>query len=141
MDENGRGGSEEKTVSELEKDLLLAFEEQEKPSLAPAPSSPRPHCPSAEPLHPHIDRELEDLKRSTPLHSQDQEEEPQEQQQRQEVVIEATREEEDDGDNEEREPQREKHQRQGNEEISRDNHHPKGGDYSHNTSDEDDEDP
>jgi hypothetical protein len=149
LDENGGGGSEEKTVSELEKDLLLAFEEQEKPSLAPAPSSP--HRPSAEQLHPQIDWEhdqehdqsgrLEELKHSTPLRSQDQEEEPEEQQQQQEVVIEAIREEEDDGDNKEREPQGEKHQRQGNEEVSRDNHHPNGGDCNHNTSDEDDEDP
>jgi hypothetical protein len=111
LDENGGGGSEEKTVSELEKDLLLAFEEQENPSLAPAPSSPRPHRPSAEPLHPQIDREhdqsgrLEELRPSTPLRSQDQEEEPQEQQQRREVAVEAIREEGDDRDNEEREPQ------------------------------------
>ena len=151
MDQNSRGGSEEKTISELEKDLLLAFEEQEKPSFPPAPSSPRPHRPSAKPLHPQIDREhdqsgtgygrLEELKRGTPLRSQDQGEEPQEQQQRQEVVIEAIREEEDDGDNAEREPQGEKRGRQdSNKEISRDNH-PKGGDCSHNTSDGDDEDP
>jgi hypothetical protein len=32
-------------------------------------------------------------------------------------------------------------QQQGNKEISRDNHHPKGGDCSYNTSDEDNKNP
>jgi hypothetical protein len=51
LDENG-GGGREKNVSGLEKDLLLAFEEQEKSSSAPAPSSSRPRRPSVEPSHP-----------------------------------------------------------------------------------------
>jgi hypothetical protein len=42
LDENGGGGSKVKTVSKLEKDLLLAFKEQEKSLLA------------AELLHPQI---------------------------------------------------------------------------------------
>jgi hypothetical protein len=42
LDEDGRGESGE-NVSELEMDMLLAFEEQEKPSSATAPSSARPH--------------------------------------------------------------------------------------------------
>ena len=152
MDQNGRGGSEERIISEFEKDLLLAFEEQENASLAPALSSPRPHYPSAKSLHPQNDREqnqsgpgcgrLEELKRGTPPRSQDQGEEPQKQQQRQEAGREAIREEHEDVDNGEHEPQGEERGRPDrNEEISRDNHHPKGGYCSPNTSDEDDEDP
>lgn len=56
LGENGRGGSDE-NASELEKDMLLAFEEQEKSSSAPTPSSRHPQCHSAEPLHPQIDPE------------------------------------------------------------------------------------
>ena len=42
LDEDG-GGESEENVSELEMDMLLAFEEQEKSSSATAPSSARPH--------------------------------------------------------------------------------------------------
>jgi hypothetical protein len=52
LNKNNGGGSEEKTVSKLEKDLLLAFKQQEKPSLTPAPNSLRPRRPSTKPLHP-----------------------------------------------------------------------------------------
>jgi hypothetical protein len=43
LSKNGKGGSKEENVSKLKKDLLLAFEEQDKllSALAPAPSSPR----------------------------------------------------------------------------------------------------
>jgi hypothetical protein len=54
LDEEGGGGSEE-NVSELERDMLLAFEEQEKSSSATAPSSARPPCRFVEPSHPQID--------------------------------------------------------------------------------------
>jgi hypothetical protein len=54
LDENGGGGSKVKTVSKLEKDLLLAFKEQEKSLLAPAPSFLYPYLSSAELLHPQI---------------------------------------------------------------------------------------
>ncbi len=70
-------------VSELERDVLLAFEEQEKSSSATTSSSPRPPRPSAEPSHPRIDQthdqngtsygRLEELGYGSPLDSQDQE--------------------------------------------------------------------
>jgi hypothetical protein len=76
LDEEGGGGSEE-NVSELERDMLLAFEEQEKSSSATAPSSARPPRHSVEPSHPQIDQEheqggtsyssLEGLRHSSPL--------------------------------------------------------------------------
>jgi hypothetical protein len=56
LDEVG-GEESEKNVSELERDMLLAFEEQVKSPSATAPSSPRPHRHSTEPLHPQIDQE------------------------------------------------------------------------------------
>jgi hypothetical protein len=71
--------------SELEKDLLLAFEEQDKLLSAPAPtlSSPRLWHRSIEPSHSQIDGagtvRLEELRHGSPLRSQDREEEPQEQ--------------------------------------------------------------
>jgi hypothetical protein len=54
LGKNGEGGSEEENLSELEKDLLLAFEEQDKLSLAsaPTPSSPRLGRHSIELPHP-----------------------------------------------------------------------------------------
>jgi hypothetical protein len=52
LDENSRGDSKEKTVSKLEKDLLLAFKEQENLSFTPTPSSLCPYRPSTKPLHP-----------------------------------------------------------------------------------------
>jgi hypothetical protein len=58
LDEDGGGGSGE-IVSELERDMLLAFEEQEKSSLAPTPSSPQPPCRYTEHSHPRIDQEHE----------------------------------------------------------------------------------
>jgi hypothetical protein len=48
LDENGEGGSNE-NASKLERNMQLAFEEQEKLLSAPAPSSHYPHRPSAEP--------------------------------------------------------------------------------------------
>jgi hypothetical protein len=102
LDQNSRAGSEEKTISELEKDLLLAFEEQEKEHNQSGTGYGR----------------LEELERGTPLRSEDQGEEPQEQQQRQEVVREAIREEDDD-DNAEQELQGKKLERQdGNAEVA-----------------------
>jgi hypothetical protein len=91
------------SVSELERDVLLAFEEQEKSSSATIPSSPRPSRRSTEPSHPRIDQthdqsgtsygRLEELGYGSPLDSQDQVGGPQEQQQQQEVGVEAMREE------------------------------------------------
>jgi hypothetical protein len=54
LSENGGGGSDENAY-ELERDMQLAFEEQEKSSSAPAPGSPCPRRPSAEPSHPQIE--------------------------------------------------------------------------------------
>jgi hypothetical protein len=56
LDENGGGGSNE-NATKLERDMQLAFEEQEKSSLAPAPSFPRSHHHSAELSHPQIDQD------------------------------------------------------------------------------------
>jgi hypothetical protein len=42
LDEDG-GGKSEENISELEINMLLAFEEQKKSSSATAPSSARPH--------------------------------------------------------------------------------------------------
>jgi hypothetical protein len=50
---NGRGGS--KSASEPERDMQLAFEEQEKLLLAAAASSLRPRRPSTEPPHPQTE--------------------------------------------------------------------------------------
>jgi hypothetical protein len=57
LDKDGGVGNEE-NVSELERDMLLAFEEQEELS-AIASSSPRPPCRYTEQLHPRIDQEHE----------------------------------------------------------------------------------
>jgi hypothetical protein len=153
--DGGDGWSTENTA-ELEKQVQPALEDQEKVSSPGASGSLLPRRNSAGLSRRQADQEfdqnvtsyggLEELRRGTPLRSQDQGEEPQEQQQRQEVVEEAMREEEDDGDNEEREPRGEKRgEKRGrqdrNEEISRDSHHSEDSDCRHNTSDEDDEDP
>ena len=73
LDEDGGGGSEE-NVSELERDMLLAFEEQEKSSSATAPSSPQPPRRYTEQSHPRIDEQggtsyssLEGLRHGSPL--------------------------------------------------------------------------
>jgi hypothetical protein len=73
LDEDGGGGSEE-NVSELERDMLLAFEEQEKSSSATAPSSPQPPHRYTEQSHPRIDEQsgtsyssLEGLRHGSPL--------------------------------------------------------------------------
>jgi len=135
--------------------MLLAFEEQEKSSSATAPSSPRPHHHSAKPSHPQIHQEhdqsgtsygrLEELRQGSPLRSQDQEEP----QQQQEIVVKAMEEEQeveeqdndDISDKGEREPRGEKRQHQDEaKEISSNVHNSEGGDHSHDTNDEDDED-
>lgn len=151
LSKNSEGESEEENVSELEKDLLPAFEEQDKLLSAPAPalSSPRFWHHSVEPSHPQIDGagtiRLEELRHGSPLRSQDREEEPQEQQQRQEVAAEAMREDDDDKEPEQRGEKR--HHRGANEETSSNIHHPEESDHSHKTNekdaedDEDDEDP
>ena len=114
LDEDSGGGSDD-NVTELERDMLLAFEEQEKSSSVSPPSSPRPPRRSVEPAHPQIDQvhdqsgtshgRLEELRHGSPLGSQVQEEELQEQQQQQqqqEVAADAMREGED-GDDDDRE--------------------------------------
>lgn len=93
LSKNREGGSEEENGSKLEKDLLLAFKEQDKllSASAPAPSSPRLWRHSIELLHPQIDQ----LRHGSPLRSQNRGEELQEQQQRQEVVAEVMRQDDD----------------------------------------------
>lgn len=120
LDENGGGGSEG-NVSDLERDMELAFGEQEELS-ATSPSSPRPRR-SAEPSHSQIDQD----------YGQEQEEGAVDEM-RQEVV-----EEEDNNDNGEREQQGGKRQHQ-DEEISSGIHHSESSGHSrHDTNDEDNE--
>ena len=54
LEEDSSGESDD-NVSELEKDLLLAFEEQEKSSVSPPSAAHLPRC-SIEPSHPQIDQ-------------------------------------------------------------------------------------
>jgi hypothetical protein len=63
LDENGVRGIDE-NASELEKNIQLAFEEQEKSSSTTAPKSPRPHRHPAGPSHPPIDQEQDPLEPS-----------------------------------------------------------------------------
>jgi hypothetical protein len=108
LSKNSKGENKEENVFKLKKDLLLAFEEQDKLLSAPALalSSPRLWHNSIKLSHPQIDGastvRLEELRHGSPLRSQDREEEQQEQQQRQEVVVEAIREEDDDKEPEQR---------------------------------------
>jgi hypothetical protein len=139
LSENGGGGSNE-NASELERDMQLVLEEQEMPSSAPAPGSLRPRRPSAEPPHPHTEQEHDRGGSGTPLRSQDQGEEAREQQQRQEVVVERIRE-DDGGDGEEPEERGEKRRQPDETEIGSDIYHPEASGCSHNTGDEDNEDP
>jgi hypothetical protein len=53
-EDSGRGSDD--NVSELEKDLLPAFEEQEKSASVSPPSSAHPPRCSVEPSHPQIDQ-------------------------------------------------------------------------------------
>ncbi|KAH7342186.1 hypothetical protein BKA65DRAFT_478089 [Rhexocercosporidium sp. MPI-PUGE-AT-0058] len=124
LDEDGGGGSEG-NVSDLKRDMQLAFEGQEE-LLATSPSSPRPRR-SAESSHPQIDQDRnqsrsEELRSGSRLYSQDEEQDgPREQQEQEEVavddmrheVVEEELEEGDDGDNNgEREQRGEKRQHQ-----------------------------
>jgi hypothetical protein len=149
LDKDSRGRREE-NISELERDILLAFEEHVKSSSATAPSFPCLHHHSTEPPHLQIDQEynqsrasysrLERLRHGSLLSNQDQEEELQEQQ-RQKVTADAMEEVEDNDSKPEQREQREKRRRQDRtEEVSSDIHQSEGSDYSHNTNDEDIED-
>jgi hypothetical protein len=144
LSDSGGGGSD-KSASELERDMQLAVEEQEKSS--PAPNSLRPRRPS---VHPQTEQEhdrggtscgrSEELGRGPPGRSQDRGEEAQEQQQRREVAVELMR--EDDGGNGEKPEERGAKRLHPDEtEISSDIHYPEARDCSHNTGDEDNEDP
>ena len=85
LSKNSEGESKEENVSELEKDLLLAFEEQDKLllTLALALNSPRLWNYSIKSLHSQINGtstiRLEEFRYDSPLRSQDREEELQEQ--------------------------------------------------------------
>jgi hypothetical protein len=158
----GQEGSAASTlVHDLERDMLLAFKEQEKSSSATALSSPQSPCCYTKQSSPQIGQEddqgdtsycrLDKLGYSSPLREQDHgEEELQEQhpqQQQQEVAVQAMREEEDgdddddDDDDNDREQWGEKRQHQDEIEQIRTNvYHSKNSGYSHDTSNED-EDP
>jgi hypothetical protein len=151
LDEDGRGSDE--NVSDLERDMLRAFEE----SSATAPSSLQPPCLYTEQSHPQNDQEheksetspsrLEELGFCSLPRNQDrdeggpQEQQQQQQQQQQEVVAEAMREEEGDDDNGDREQRGEKWRHQDEAEESGSIHHFESSGDSHDTSSEDDEDP
>ncbi len=127
--------------------MLLAFEEQEKPSSASDPSSPRPHRQSTKPPHPQIDQEddqggssygrLDELGYGTLLREQDYGEEELQDQQQQEVAVQAMRE-DDDNDKEQRGEKR-RHQDEV-EQIRSNVYYSENIDHNHNTSSED-EDP
>jgi hypothetical protein len=149
-DEDGecKGGE---NVSELEKDMLLAFEEQENLSLTNTPNSPHPHHPSSEPAHPQMDHEpdqngtnfarLEELRQGR---TQAEECEPQ----RQEVAVDAMRNVTDD-DGEPLRGEQEDEQRQNSvEELGNNIHHSMGSGRSRDANaqgsedkDDDDEEP
>jgi hypothetical protein len=120
LDEDG--GDSGENVFDLEKDMLLAFEEQEKSSSATALSSPQPLCRYTEQLSPQIDQEddqgdtshsrLNELGYSSSLREQDHgEEEPQQQQQ--EVAVQAVREDDSDDDSDDDDDDREQQERSG----------------------------
>jgi len=148
-----RGHSGE-NVSDLERDMLLAFEEQEKSSSATALSSPQPPCRYTEQLSPQIDQEddqgdtshsrLNELGYGSPLREQDHgEEEPQQQQQ--EVAVQAVREDDsvDDGDDDDDDGEQQGEKRRHQDEIEQIHtnvYYSKNSGHSHNTSSED-EDP
>ena len=92
LDEEGGEWSAE-NVSDLERDMLLAFEEPEELSSATAPTPPQsPHLYTEQP-HPQIDQEheqreafhrrIEELGYCSPFRSQDQDKEELEEQQQQ----------------------------------------------------------
>ncbi|KAH6668337.1 hypothetical protein B0J14DRAFT_160406 [Halenospora varia] len=120
LPDSGDDGWTDDSMAELETELGMALEEQGN---SPSASTPR----SAEPSHLQIDQEhdqsrtsnlrSEELILGTPLRSQDQ------------------------GDKQQEAAGEKRGRQDRNEDIRCDNHHPKGGNYSHNTSDEDDEDP
>jgi hypothetical protein len=153
LDKDSGGGSYE-NVFDLERDMLLAFEEQEKSSSATAPSSPQLPFLYTEQSHPQIDQEheqgetshsrLEELGFCSLPCNQDQDkgepQEQQQQQQQQEVAAEVMREEGDD-DIGEWEQRREKRQHQDKAEKSSSIHHSKSSGDSHDISSEDNEDP
>jgi hypothetical protein len=149
LDKDGRGDSSE-NVSDLERDMLLAFEEQEKSSSATALSSSHPPCCYTKQLSLQIDQEddqgntsygrLDELRYGSLLREQDHvEEEPQEQQpqqQQKEVAVQAMRE---DDDNKEQRGEKRRHQDEI-EQIRTNVYYSKNSGHSHNTSSED-EDP
>jgi hypothetical protein len=154
LGEDSEGGSGE-NVSDLERDMLLAFEEQEKSSSATAPGFPQPPYRYTEQSSPQIDQEddqddtshggLDELGYGSPLCKQDRgEEEPQEQQpqqQQQKVVVQAMREEDDDDNDNDGEQRGEKRRHQDEiEQIRSKVHHSEKSGHSHDTSSED-EDP
>lgn len=132
-------------ISKLEKDMLLAFEEQ---ASAPPPSSLHSPRRSAEPSYPQIEQGgilhggPEVPGDGSPLiHYDESKEEPQVQQQEREVAVEAMREEDNDDNNGEREQCREKW-RHLNEvkELSSGIHHSESSDDSVDMNGHDDED-
>jgi hypothetical protein len=146
LDEDGGGDSGE-NVSDFERDMLLAFEEQEKSSSATALSSLQPPCRYTEQSSPQIDQEddqgdtshgrLDELGYGSPLREQDHgEEEPQEQhlqQQQQEVEDD---DDDDDDDNGEQRGEKRRHQDEI-EQIRTNVYYSKNSGHSYNTSNED----
>lgn len=130
MDENG---------CQLQRELLLAFEEQENPTLAIAPSSTHPHRQSTEPPAAQISQELnqigtdngglEELRRGSALRGQHREEVMEESpEQRQQVAVNAMQEMEDGNES--------KQEQEAPSEI----HTTESSSCTHNTNDEGNED-
>ena len=150
LQKDGGGGSEG-SVSALERDIELAFGEQEELS-ATSPSSPHPRR-FAEPSHSQIDQDhgqgrLEELGYSSRFFSQEDKEGPLEQQEQEEggvdemrqEVVEEEDDDDDDDDNGEREQRGGKRQHH-DEETSSGIYHSEGNERSHDTGHEDDEEP
>ena len=152
-EESSEGRDE--SACELERDMLLAFEEQEKSSAATSLSSTLSLHRSAEPLHPVTDQDRDrdetshftsaELGYSPRLRRLDQSvKEPHEQEQVHKVVAGVTEDEEeedddDDGDGErEQRGEKRQHQEEAQEDSSSDRHEIGGRDDG---DDEDDEDP
>ncbi|KAH6700701.1 hypothetical protein BKA61DRAFT_208150 [Leptodontidium sp. MPI-SDFR-AT-0119] len=149
LDEDG-GAESEENVSDHERDMQLAFEQQEE-LLATSPSSQRPRC-SVEPSQPPIDQDCgrswsEELRSSTRLCSQEKEKEAPPEHEQEEIaadeirhkVLEQELEEAGDDDESEKLEQRgEKRQHQDGG-IKTGIHHSESSRHGHDTNDEDNE--
>ncbi|KUJ06353.1 uncharacterized protein LY89DRAFT_743964 [Mollisia scopiformis] len=147
--EQDGGGEVEENVSDLERDMQLAFEEQEE-LLGTSPSSSH-RLPFES--HPPIDQDcdrgwLEELRASSRLCSQEKEKEGPREQEQEEMAADEIRhkvpeqelEEADDSDDSGKREQRGEKRQHQDREINSGIHHSESSDYGHDTNNNDDED-